>query len=53
MSNNHQAGKGKRPIKGYNPKNWYKNYDSIKWCHSKKKENNGKQTNSNTTNGRS
>jgi hypothetical protein len=25
------AGKGMRPIKGYNPKNWYANYDQIDW----------------------
>ena len=25
------AGKGKGPIKGYNPGNWYKNFDSINW----------------------
>jgi len=24
-------GKGKRPIIGYNPKNWYANFNNIKW----------------------
>jgi hypothetical protein len=26
---NKQAGKGMTPIQGYNPKNWYANYDAI------------------------
>jgi len=26
---NKNAGKGMAPIKGYNLKNWYKNYDNI------------------------
>ncbi len=25
------AGKGMTPIKGYNSKNWYANYDGINW----------------------
>jgi hypothetical protein len=24
-------GKGMRPVIGYNPKNWYANFDSIAW----------------------
>lgn len=42
MSNNKNvikktAGKGMRPIKGYNPKRWYANYDNIDWNHKTKK----------------
>lgn len=29
MKNQSSNGKGKRPIIGYNPRNWYKNYDRI------------------------
>ena len=28
-------GKGKRPIIGYNPKNWYANFDLIRWDNKK------------------
>ena len=28
-SKNRQAGKGMSPRQGYNPKNWYANYDTI------------------------
>jgi hypothetical protein len=24
-------GKGMRPVVGYNPKNWYSNFDNINW----------------------
>lgn len=27
------AGKGMKPITGYNPSNWYKNYPAIDWGH--------------------
>lgn len=29
-------GKGMEPVKGYNPKNWYRNVDDIDWGHSPK-----------------
>jgi hypothetical protein len=31
------AGKGMRPIVGYNPKNWYKNFNKIKGFENKSK----------------
>lgn len=34
-----QAGKGMSPRQGYNPKNWYANYDNIFRNKSKKKLN--------------
>lgn len=34
------AGKGMRPVMGYNPNNWYKNFDQIKWSKTPNKRKN-------------
>jgi hypothetical protein len=38
MSKPSQNGKGKRPIIGYNDKNWYENWDKIDWKKPKQKQ---------------
>jgi len=41
------AGKGMKPIVGYNPKNWYDRWDHINW-NNKKKDKNNERTNGRT-----
>lgn len=42
------AGKGMKPIVGYNPKNWYDRYDDIDWKNNKKKDTKNERTNRRT-----
>ena len=42
------AGKGMKPIIGYNPKKWSENYDYINWKSNQKKDTKNERTNRRT-----